>query len=379
MKRKIICAGPTAINEKVLKRMVSVSTNPDLDPEYISFHRNVEKKYAKLLNTDATTFLVLGEAMIILEGSVCSLMDKGDRVLVLSNGVFGAGFADYVDYFGGKAVVYEKDHRHGFDIEELRSFLEKDHDFQIATMVHCETPTGVTNDIKAIAAELNKYGILSIVDSVSAVGGEYIDFDDFGIDCLLGGSQKAISAPTGLSMVTLSERAKGKIKNRKTRVPSYYMNFENYYNYGDPTFAFPYTMNEHLTFALDEALNILLEKDFVALHKRYAEITRKTVEKCGFELYAKDHRSNTLTAVVLPEGVSGQALLEKMREKNIEISKGVGPMAEKLFRIGHMGNNISYENFDLLFDKLDEAFDELGIKLEGSLREHFNKYYNIIK
>ncbi|MDO5028060.1 MAG: alanine--glyoxylate aminotransferase family protein [Bacillota bacterium] len=379
MKRKIISAGPTSINEKVLERMVSVSTNPDLDPEYLNFHREVERKYGKLLNTDATSFIVLGEAMIILEGSICSLMDKGDRVLVLSNGVFGAGFADYVDFFGGSAVLYERDHRHGFNIEELREFLEKDHDFQLATMVHCETPTGVTNDIKAIAAELNKYGILSIVDSVSAVGGEYIDFDDFGVDLILGGSQKAISAPTGLSMVTISDRAKEKIKNRKTKVPSYYMNFENYYNYSDPTFAFPYTMNEHLTYALDQALNLVLEKDFVALHKRYADITRKTVVDCGFELYAKDHHSNTLTAVVLPEDVKAQDLLEKMREKNIEISKGAGPMAEKLFRIGHMGNNISYENFDLLFQMLDQSFADLGHPLDKSLRQTFNKYYQEIK
>ena len=369
---KILCAGPTSIDPRVMEVMGKSLTNPDIDPEYEKKHRQVEKKISKLLKTEATSFIMLGEGMIGLEGAIINLVEKGDRVLVLNNGVFGAGFADFVKYYEGVPYIYEDDFRSGFDIEKLKNFLEKDHDFKVATMVHCETPSGITNDVKTICKLLNSYGILTIVDTVSGMGGEEFDFDDYKVDIALGGSQKCISAPTGLTLVTISERAKQAIRDRKKPVPSYYMNFENYYAYSDG-FAFPYTMNENLTYALDLALDLLFEKDSLALHKKYAEVTREIFEKAGFELYAKDSRSNTLTAVMVPEGFVAEDIIGALREKGILISKGAGDIFEKVFRIGHMGNNISYENFLELYEKLDEVFGELGIETKVSLKEEFQK------
>ncbi|MDU6032074.1 MAG: alanine--glyoxylate aminotransferase family protein [Peptoniphilus harei] len=369
---KILCAGPTSIDPRVMEVMGKSLTNPDIDPEYEKKHRQVEKKISKLLKTEATSFIMLGEGMIGLEGAIINLVEKGDRVLVLNNGVFGAGFADFVKYYEGVPYIYEDDFRRGFDIEKLKNFLEKDHDFKVATMVHCETPSGITNDVKTICKLLNSYGILTIVDTVSGMGGEEFDFDDYKVDIALGGSQKCISAPTGLTLVTISERAKQAIRDRKKPVPSYYMNFENYYAYSDG-FAFPYTMNENLTYALDLALDLLFEKDSLALHKKYAEVTREIFEKAGFELYAKDSRSNTLTAVIVPEGFIAEDIIGALRKKGILISKGAGDIFEKVFRIGHMGNNISYENFLELYEKLDEVFGELGIETKVSLKEEFQK------
>lgn len=369
---KILCAGPTSIDPRVMEVMGKSLTNPDIDPEYEKKHRQVEKKISKLLKTEATSFIMLGEGMIGLEGAIINLVEKGDRVLVLNNGVFGAGFADFVKYYEGVPYIYEDDFRRGFDIEKLKNFLEKDHDFKVATMVHCETPSGITNDVKTICKLLNSYGILTIVDTVSGMGGEEFDFDDYKVDIALGGSQKCISAPTGLTLVTISERAKQAIRDRKKSVPSYYMNFENYYAYSDG-FAFPYTMNENLTYALDLALDLLFEKDSLALHKKYAEVTREIFEKAGFELYAKDSRSNTLTAVMVPEGFIAEDIIGALRKKGILISKGAGDIFEKVFRIGHMGNNISYENFLELYEKLDEVFGELGIETKVSLKEEFQK------
>ena len=369
---KILCAGPTSIDPRVMEVMGKSLTNPDIDLEYEKKHRQVEKKISKLLKTEATSFIMLGEGMIGLEGAIINLVEKGDRVLVLNNGVFGAGFADFVKYYEGVPYIYEDDFRRGFDIEKLKNFLEKDHDFKVATMVHCETPSGITNDVKTICKLLNSYGILTIVDTVSGMGGEEFDFDDYKVDIALGGSQKCISAPTGLTLVTISERAKQAIRDRKKPVPSYYMNFENYYAYSDG-FAFPYTMNENLTYALDLALDLLFEKDSLALHKKYAEVTREIFEKAGFELYAKDSRSNTLTAVMVPEGFIAEDIIGALRKKGILISKGAGDIFEKVFRIGHMGNNISYENFLELYEKLDEVFGELGIETKVSLKEEFQK------
>lgn len=357
---KILCAGPTTIDPRVEKAMQGIVTNPDLDPEYEKFHRNVEKKLSRVVHTDRPSIIMLAEGMLALEGSVCSLMEPGERVLVLSNGFFGAGFSEFVDFFGGEAVLFEGDFRHGLDVDALRAFLEKDSDFALATMVHCETPSGITNDAAAICKLLKEYGILSIVDCVSSFGGEDIDFDESGMDILLAGTQKCLSAPTGLSILTLSEAAEQKMRNRKTRIPSYYMNLLNYLDVSED-FAFPYTMSEHLTYALNEALDLWQERDSIALHRQYGEITRKAFVDSGFTLYPKDAFSDTVTAVCVPDGMTATEILDRCREKGVMISKGVGELHDGLIRIGHMGSNISEENFRALFTVLDEVFGEAGM------------------
>lgn len=368
---KLLCPGPTSVRKEVIKAMANCKTNPDLDPNYEIFHRNMEKKISKLLNTNSTSFVMLGEAILGLESAIVSLMEKGERVLVIYNGFFGEGFADYVKFHGGEAVKYKDDFRHGIDLNKLEEFLEKDHDFSIATMVHCETPSGLTNDIKSICTLLKKYNILTIVDSVSAIGGEKIDFDTFNVDCLLGGSQKCISAPAGLTLVTLSERAKEKISNRKEEIPSYYMNFKNHY---DCDFApFPYTMNENLVYALDKALDITLSSNFEEKHKKYAISTREVFTKAGFELYPKDSFSNTVTSILVPEGHNSTEIELSLQKKGIIIGKGVGPLRENIIRIGHMGQNINYENFEELYRSLDEVFSELNIKTNKPLLELFKE------
>lgn len=368
---RILCAGPTTLLPEVEAAMTDVVTNPDLDPAYEVFHRNVEKRLSAVVKTTRPTVIMLGEGMLALEAAVCSLMEPGERVLVMSNGVFGGGFADYVNFFGGEAVLYEKDHRWGFDLDELKAYLEKDSDFAIATMVHCETPSGLTNDVKAICNLLKDYGILSIVDCVSSFGGEDIDFDAYGVDMMLSATQKCLSAPTGLSMITISEAAEEKMRSRKEPIPSYYMNVLNYMS-GQEDFAFPYTMSEHLTGALNKALDLWETRDSVNLHRTYGKMTRELFVKEGFELYPKDSFADTVTAVCLPEGVSATEFLARCRDRGVFISKGAGKLHDRIIRIGHMGANISEENFAALFKVLDAVFGSYGIKTRFA--EGFDAY-----
>lgn len=369
---KILTAGPTSIDPRVLQAMAGSQFNPDLDPAYADFHWAVTRKVSDFLNTDAQTIFMTGEAMLALEASVCSLMEAGERVLVLSNGVFGKCFEDYVQFFGGEAVVFEGDPQHGFDTDALKTFLENDHDFALATMVHCETPTGVSNDIGRICQLLYRYGILSIVDGVSSLAAEKIFFDDSKIDIFIGGSQKCLSGPTGLSLVTISQRAKNKIDGRSLPVPSYYMNLKMYYDTPAPA-LFPYTMSENLVQAMNVALDIAKEEDFITRHAIYASNTREIFTECGYDLFAKDHYAQSVTAIRNPEGISSQEILDELAKQNIIISKGLGPWRESLFRIGHMGHNISYDRFLELYQAIDKTFITLGVKDKGSLADAFVK------
>lgn len=168
-----------------------------------------------LLHASGSAYILGGEGILGLEAACASLTEAGDRVLVLDNGIFGKGFADFVSMYGGEPVLFTTDYRNPIDVEALRTFLEKDADFKYATVVHCDTPSGVRNDISKICPLLAEYGILNVVDSVAGMFGEPVDFDASCIDILCGGSQKALSAPPGLTMVWVSEKAKQAMQSRK--------------------------------------------------------------------------------------------------------------------------------------------------------------------
>lgn len=366
----VMSAGPTLVPQNVRDAMVSNFTNTDLDKEYIKFHRNVEKKISKLLNTDSLSFTMLGEAMLGLDGACASFISPNDRVLVLSNGIFSHGFKDFALMYGGFPVVLEFDDRRGLDVEKLKSFLEKDSDFKIATLVHCETPYGISSDISKICPVLSEYGIISIVDSVSGMGGEKINFDLDKIDCLIGGTQKCLSAPAGLTTITLSKKAIEFLQNRKTTIPSFYGNFLNYIK--KDGFEFPYTPCDNLIYALNTALDNTLDHDFVKRHKNFADATRFAMKESGLELYAKDSHSNTVTTIYMPEGKSSEELLSILNNKGYILSGGMGKLHDKAFRIGHMGNNISDLNlYKDMLGALNDALLEMGITLKRNLLESF--------
>lgn len=230
---KIMTPGPTQIRDNVLLARSKERTNPDLDTGFIDFYKETCELISNLLDTKNESLILCGEGILGLEAACASLTECGDRVLVIDNGIYGKGFADFVRIYGGNPILYTKDYKNPIDVAELQSYLEKDHAFTYATLVHCDTPSGVLNDISRICPLLNKYGILTVVDSVSGSFGEEVHVDDSCIDILCGGSQKVVSAPPGLTFLTVSEVAKDRMKNRKTPIASFYANllsFQDYYN-----------------------------------------------------------------------------------------------------------------------------------------------------
>ena len=238
---KLMTPGPTQVRENVRMARSKATTNPDLDLEFYDFYKDTCRLYSSLLHTDNESFLLSGEGILGLEAAVCSITEPGDRVLVLDNGVFGKGFADFVKIYGGEPVVLSMDYTKEIDTVKLKEFLDKDSDFKYATVVHCDTPSGMLNDIKVICPLLKSYGIMTVVDSVSGMFGNYVNVDEAQIDILCGGSQKALSAPIGITMVTLSNDAKKVINERKTPIASFYCNLKTMFSYYEDKW-FPYSM-----------------------------------------------------------------------------------------------------------------------------------------
>ena len=370
--------GPTRVRENVRLEIAKETTNPDIDVEFCEFYKNTCKKMSSILNTENDVYILSGEGILGLEAACASLTEPGDKVLVIDNGIFGRGFDDFVKMYGGEVVYFSGDYTKEIDIEELEKFLQKENDFKYATVVHCDTPTGVLNDLSKICPLLKRYNILTVVDSVAAMVGEEIRVDDWQIDIALGGSQKAISAPAGLTIVSISEDAKNSMKNRKTPIVGFYLNLTIWEKYYENKW-FPYTMPINEIIGLDRAIdNILEEKleNVLARHEKIASATRKAFTEYGLKLYLESGYSNTVTAVEIPENIGALNLTKHMLEKyNTLVSTSLCDYKDKLLRIGHMGENANLEFIIYVLNVIDKSLKDLGFNGNGSLVELFNKHY----
>ncbi len=372
---KIMTPGPTQVAENVRTARSRVCTNPDIDTEFVEFYKETCELISSLLFTKNETYILDGEGILGLEAACASLTEPGDKVLVIDNGIYGKGFADFVSMYGGKPEIYHADYLRTLDVDALASYLEIHHDYKYATLVHCDTPSGMLNDIGRICPLLKKYGILTVVDSVSAMFGEPVRADDFQIDLLCGGSQKAVSAPPGLSFVVVSEDAKNAMKNRKTPIASFYANLTTFFNYYEEKW-FPYTMPISDIYGLRAAFdNIAADPDILKRHAIIGSAARETLKAAGLKLHLESGFSNTVTVFDVPEEITADAILKEMKEKhNIMLAGSFDEFSGKVIRIGHMGANATISNMIETFTALDKVLRELGVNLKISLPEYFLKF-----
>jgi aspartate aminotransferase-like enzyme len=380
MNNKFVYApGPTSVRENVRLERAKITTNPDVDEEFVEFYKDICDKIGQIIHTKNPVYILSGEGILGLEAACASLTEPGDRVLVLDNGIYGRGFKDFVEIYGGEGVYFSDDYNKNIDVEKLSEFLEIDHDFKYATIVHCDTPTGVLNDLSKICPMLKKYGIITVVDSVSAMGGEEIRVDDWKIDIALGGSQKVFSAPAGLTIVSISEKAKESMLDRKKPIAGFYCNLNIWSNYYKDKW-FPYTMPISDIMGLSIAVDNILEEgsnNVINRHSRIANATREAVKEYGLELFLKDGYSNTVTAVKIPENIGALKLKEHMLSNyNTLIITSLKPYDDTILRIGHMGENAFEEKLTYALNIIDNGLKDLGFSSEHNLVELFNKHIN---
>lgn len=369
---KIMTAGPVQVRENVRMARSLETTNPDLDLEFYELYKETCDILNDYMHSKGRAYILGGEGILGLEAACASLTEPGDRVLVIDNGIFGKGFADFVSMYGGTPVLYSADYRNPLDAEALADFLEKDSDFKYATVVHCDTPSGVLNDISVICPILSQHGILTVVDSVAAMFGEYVNVEESCIDILCGGSQKALSAPPGLTMLWVSDRALEAMENRKTPIAAFYANILTFKNYYEDKW-FPYTMPVSDIMGLRAALdNAVADTDILARHAKIAAATREAVRKSGLSLYLESGYSNTVTVIEVPEGLTDEQILSTVRDRyGVMLSGCFDILAGKVFRIGHMGENANEDDMIMTMDALDNTFADLGYTLRASLKEEF--------
>ena len=353
--------GPTAVPEPVREAMSRELINPDVDPRFREIYDRLTGRLAAAYGLDPNVsaadggrgvVALGGEGILGLEAAIASLVEPGTEALCLSNGLYGEGFADFVESYGGEATLVAADRDEPLPLDALDAALAADDaDFDLVTMVHCETPTGALNDVGAALdrVEAADSEILTVVDAVSSLGGVPVPTDR--IDVCLGASQKCFSAPPGLATAAVSERAWAAMEERDP--PSLYANVLPFRDVSD---GFPYT---HLTtevVALDAALGLLLDEGLGEVRKRHAAAATRCRERgaeLGLEPVPEPARSSpTVTAFEVPG--RAEALQERLREEHdVILATGLGEDTADVLRVGHMGHNARVE-------RVDEAMDALA-------------------
>ncbi|WP_034924779.1 pyridoxal-phosphate-dependent aminotransferase family protein, partial [Gillisia sp. CAL575] len=307
--------------------------------------------------------------------AAANLIERGDRVLVISTGYFGQRFKDILDRYGANTTILEAPLGEVVTLEAIEKEL-KTGNFKALTITHVDTSTGILVDPEPIAKLAQKYNTLSILDGVCSVAGEEVNQEKWGLDIVLTASQKAIGVPPGLALLIASEKAMEVWKNRKTPVGNYYADWTNWlpimkaYEERRPSYFGTPPVN--LIVALETSLKIICKEGILARVKRHQELARAFragISSLNLEILPKTSQiaANTLTAIYYPKGIDGSALLSKIASKDIIVAGGLlSKIKTTYFRIGHMGSVSSNDLFAVL-GALEHALLELGYNMDPGI------------
>ena len=349
--------GPTSVSREVLEAGAVDFASADLEQEYVELYVATGKALGEIMQTKHDVVIQTGEGMLALWGAMKSSLRAGDRVLVLSTGLFGSGMADMARAIGCEARTVE----YGYDetlkdfgrIEEaIREFRPK-----MITMVQNETPSGTMNPVAEVGELKVKYGVpLLYVDAVSGIGGSDVRTDEWHVDFCLGGSQKCLSAPASMSFLAVSEEAWGIVEEVGYAGYDALLPFRTAVRDA----YFPYTPYWQGTAQLYKACRLLLEEGLehvVARHERVAAYCRERVRGMGLRLYPAEGAvaSPTVTAVYVPEGMAWKELDARLRQEGVAMGGNYGCLAGKVFRIGHMGTQANLNRVKEALDVLEVA------------------------
>jgi alanine-glyoxylate transaminase/serine-glyoxylate transaminase/serine-pyruvate transaminase len=307
------------------------------------------------------TFPVSGTGMAGMECVATNLIEPGDEVIVCINGVFGTRMKDVMERCGATVHAIEATWGDIFALDQLAAALEKHPKAKLLGIVHAETSTGAHQPLAGLAELVHARGALLVVDTVTSLGGHDVRVDDWGIDACYSGTQKCLSCPPGLAPVTFGERALARMDARKTKPQSWYLDvsmLRKYYVGGDGGRFYHHTAPINMTYALREALAIVLEEGLenrVARHQVVHMRLRKGLEAMGMN-YVPGHSLHTLNCIHIPAGAEDAPVRRRLLEEyGIEIGAGLGPMAGKAWRIGLMGHGATVRNVDLVLTALREV------------------------
>lgn len=349
--RTLMGPGPSDVHPRVSQAMAR-PTIGHLDPAFVEMMDELKVLLQYAFKTqNALTIPVSAPGSAGMECCFVNMVEPGDQVIVCQNGVFGGRMKENVDRCGGNAIIVEDQWGTAVDANKLEKALIANPNAKIVAFVQAETSTGVQSDAKTLCELARKHNCLTIVDTVTSLGGTPVKVDEWQIDATYSGSQKCLSCTPGLSPVTFSERAVAKIKGRRNPVQSWFLDLNLVMGYWGSANkrAYHHTAPINSLYGLHEALVILKEEGLEnswARHEKTHQTFRAGIEALGLSFKVKESdRLPQLNAITVPEGVDEAEVRKRLlNEYNLEIGAGLGSLAGKIWRIGLMGYACNSKN-----------------------------------
>jgi aspartate aminotransferase-like enzyme len=342
MKKLMMIPGPTPVDQSILDAL-SKDTVSHLDPEFVKILKETLEDLKTVVTTEkGQPFIIPGTGTLGMEVAIVNSLKKGDSLLVISHGFFGDRFVEIAQCYGIEVEVLASEWGKIVKVEEIAQKL-KEKKFDAITLSHVDTSTGVCTPLEEVGEILKQFPeTIFIVDGVCATGGIEERMDDWGIDILFAGNQKAFGIPPGLANLVFSEKALER-RNALGNISSYYMDINRWLPImRDPGSGYFSTHAINMVNALHQGLKIILEEGLeerFRRHRRFALAFQAGLEKIGFKILPpKEIRANTVSTVLYPSGIEDLAFREKLSQNGVLVSAGKGVLAGKLFRLGHMGS-----------------------------------------
>ena len=369
--RVLMGPGPSDMPSRVVKALGQPAIG-HLDPAFVQMMEEIKVLLRYAFQTDnALTFAVSGPGSVGMEACFVNLVEPGDKIIVCRNGVFGGRMIENVQRFGGTAVVVEDAWGEPVDPQKLADALKANPDAKAVSFVHAETSTGAQSDAATLVGLAREKGCLTIVDAVTSLGGTPVLADTWGADAIYSGSQKCLSCVPGLAPVTFSERAVERVKARRQKVPSWFMDLNlvlEYWSAPGGKRTYHHTAPVNSLFALHESLVMLKEEGLEnawARHRLHHQALKAGFDSLGLKFVVREEaRLPQLNAVHVPVGVDEAAVRKQLLEQfNLEIGAGLGPLAGKVWRFGLMGYSARRDNVILCLGALAEVMAGMGVSV----------------
>jgi alanine-glyoxylate transaminase/serine-glyoxylate transaminase/serine-pyruvate transaminase len=367
-KHMLLIPGPVDVDDEILAIMGSQIVQ-HYGLEWAATYNETVEMCKELFRTENDLFIMTGPGSAAIEAAIGSSMLPGERLMVLANGFFSQRLAVIAREHGLEAVVVEAPLGQPVTAEAVAKRLEQETDVQAIALVHHETSTGVVNPIQEIAEIARSNGLPLILDAVSSMGGIALPVDEWGIDFCITSSNKCLECPPGLALISVSERGWQVIDGKDTH-PGWYLNLRTWREYAAEWDWHPYPTThpsnniQALRASLVKILEEGLEKRY-AHYARTAQAVRAGLRALGFEMFVQDEYASPLTTAArshseLPAHELGEFLREEHR---IFIGGGIGPLAGKIFRVGHMGASASWAGTLTFLFAVEDCMRRRGLKV----------------
>lgn len=367
--RLLLGPGPSPVDPRVTQAM-SAPVIGHMDPLFVSDLGNTSELLRYVFGTEnAATFAVSGTGFSGMETALVNVIEPGDTVVVGVSGFFGIKAEELCRRLGAETIVVSNGFGLPVDTSDIRNALEDSGNVKAVFLVSAETSVGLRQPLQDIAEVVHEFDSLLISDMVTLLGGAVVKVDDWGVDIAYSGSQKCIGTPPGSAPITFSPRAIAAINQRKSSVPSWYLNALEISAYWAGELPYHHTCSSTVMYGLKKALELIKDEGLekrAQRHERHGEALRSGAQAMGLSVASLEgRRLGMLTPINIPEGVEDKdvrsALLE---EYNTEIGGGLGDWAGKVWRIGLMGYGSTPANVLHILNALEHLLSERGHKCE---------------